>query len=110
MKLTGSADFEAIACDANQLGQYLEFPSTITRPPATPQSLPSQAGAASVQDVSRVLCEIARTEVPGLTEAVVEQVDVVKIMEAVSETASLVIGWIAQGRQGEKGREGWAER
>ncbi|GFR78331.1 ATP-binding cassette sub-family A member [Elysia marginata] len=75
MKLTGSPDFEDIACHPNKLAMYLDFPRTIMTPSGP-------AGAASVGDVSRALCNVTSSEIPGLTDAVVGQLDVVKIMEA----------------------------
>ncbi|GFO38868.1 ATP-binding cassette sub-family a member [Plakobranchus ocellatus] len=78
LQLTGSPDVAAIACDPAKLSLYLEFPSTI-RTPGVASPLTS---AASVADISWALCNISDADVPGLTDAVVKQLDVVKLIEA----------------------------
>ncbi|RUS72527.1 hypothetical protein EGW08_019709, partial [Elysia chlorotica] len=81
MKLIGSPDFEEIACDPNQLSLYLKFPETVTV--TLPLSSgPVQSGAASVGDVSRALCNVTSDAIPGLTDAVLAQLDVVKVIKA----------------------------
>ncbi|KAK3771496.1 hypothetical protein RRG08_059535 [Elysia crispata] len=78
MKLIGSPDFEDIACDSKKLDLYLDFPNTITLPSSGPSE------AATVAEVSNALCNVTRSEIPGLADAVVGQLDVVKIMEALN--------------------------
>ena len=71
---TGYIDFRGIVCDPTKLKSYMFFPKST-----------------NVSVVSKELCDIPDSAIPGITELVQQQIDIVSILRVVSYAMKLLI-------------------